>query len=70
MKKKHIELRDPVVEKVIDKFIQRSDVGFKKYGITMQDDNSDLIIWLNHLQEELMDAILYIQKNKDKINDK
>ena len=36
----------------------------------MQDDNSDLIIWLNHLQEELMDAILYIQKNKDKINDK
>ena len=70
MKKKHIELRDPVVEKVIDKFIQRSDVGFKKYGITMQNDNSDLIIWLNHLQEELMDAILYIQKNKDKINDK
>lgn len=70
MKKKQIELRDPVVEKVIDKFIERSDVGFKKYGITMQDDNSDLIIWLNHLQEELMDAILYIQKNKDKINDK
>jgi len=70
MKKKQIELRDPVVEKVIDKFIQRSDIGFKKYGITMQADNSDLIIWLNHLQEELMDAILYIQKNKDKINDK
>jgi len=70
MKKKEIELRDPVVEKVIDKFIQRSDVGFKKYKITMQNDNSDLIVWLNHLQEELMDAILYIQKNKDKINGK
>ncbi len=65
MKKKQIEFRDPVVERVVDKFISRSDVGFKKYGVTMQDDQSNLKEWLNHLQEELMDAILYIQKSKE-----
>jgi|TARA_R110000803_G_scaffold94285_1_gene161878 hypothetical protein len=63
--KKQITFRDPVVERVVDKFISRSDVGFKKYGITMEDDPSSLKEWLNHLQEELMDAILYIQKTKD-----
>lgn len=63
--KKEINFRDPVVERVVDKFISRSDVGFKKYGVTMEKDNSDLKEWLNHLQEELMDAILYIQKTKD-----
>jgi|TARA_R110000868_G_scaffold411270_2_gene702614 hypothetical protein len=67
MTKKEITFRDPVVERVVDKFINRSDVGFKKYGVTMQEDNSKLIEWLNHLQEELMDAILYIQKTKDKL---
>ena len=67
MKKKQIEFRDPVVERVVDKFISRSDVGFKKYGVTMQDDQSNLKEWLNHLQEELMDAVLYIQKSKESL---
>ena len=65
MKKKQIELRDPVVERVVDKFISRSDVGFKKYGVTMDKDTLSKKEWLNHLQEELMDAILYIQKSKE-----
>ena len=67
MKKKELMFRDPIVERVVDKFLNRSDVGFKKYGITMDDDNSKLNEWLNHLQEELMDAILYIQKTKEKL---
>ena len=65
MTKKQITFRDPVVERVVDKFISRSDVGFKKYGVTMEEDKSNFKEWLNHLQEELMDAILYIQKTKD-----
>tara|TARA_R110000803_G_scaffold209609_2_gene279578 strand:- start:775 stop:1008 length:234 start_codon:yes stop_codon:yes gene_type:complete len=69
MTKKQIEFRDPVVEKVVDKFISRSNVGFKKYGVTLENDDSKMLVWLNHLQEELMDAILYIQKNKDKLNE-
>ena len=65
MKKKQIEFRDPVVERVVDKFVSRSDVGFAKYGVTLQDDPSRMFEWLNHLQEELMDAVLYLQKAKE-----
>jgi len=63
--KKQIEFRDPVVERVVDKFVSRSDVGFAKYGVTLNDDPSKVVDWLNHLQEELMDAVLYLQKAKE-----
>ena len=59
------KFRDPVVERGVDKFKQRSDVGYKKYGITLDDDPSKVVDWLNHLQEELMDAVLYLQKAKE-----
>jgi|TARA_R110002050_G_C8861419_1_gene507453 hypothetical protein len=64
MKQKVINFRDPVVERVVDKFVGRSDVGFEKYGVTLEDDPSDMLAWLNHLQEEMMDAVLYLQKAK------
>jgi thioredoxin-related protein len=53
---------DPIVDEVIKKFHQRSQVGIKKYGTTLHENNNDDFI--NHLQEELMDAILYLQKIK------
>lgn len=56
------EKKDPVVQSVIDKFDQRSTVGIKKYGTTLEENNSD--DFLNHLQEELMDAVLYLEKIK------
>jgi hypothetical protein len=65
MNKKKIEFRDPVVERVVDKFVERSDVGYEKYKITLDKDPSDMFIWMNHLQEELMDAVLYLQKLKE-----
>ena len=65
MRKRTIEFRDPVVENVVDKFVSRSDVGFAKYGVTLRDDPSKMFAWLNHLQEELMDAVLYLQKAKE-----
>jgi len=65
MAKKQIEFRDPIVERVVDKFVSRSNVGFAKYGITLKDDPSQMFAWLNHLQEELMDAVLYLQKAKE-----
>ena len=65
MKQKVINFRDPLVERVVDKFVGRSDVGFKKYGVTLEDDPSDMLAWLNHLQEEMMDAVLYLQKAKE-----
>jgi hypothetical protein len=65
MTKKEIQFRDPVVERVVDKFVSRSDVGYKKYGVTLEEDPSAMFEWLNHLQEELMDAVLYLQKAKE-----
>ena len=67
MTKQEIEFRDPVVQSVVNKFVDRSDVGFAKYGKTLRDDNSDVFAWLNHLQEELMDATLYLQRLKEEI---
>ena len=66
MKEKTIKFRDPIVERVVDKFVGRSDVGYKKYGVTLDKDPSEMLEWLNHLQEELMDAVLYLQKAKEK----
>lgn len=57
-------MRDKIIQRVVDKFQQRSDVGYKKYGVTLHDDEPDLFKWLNHLQEELMDAVNYIEKLK------
>ena len=69
MTKQEIEFRDPVVQSVVNKFIDRSNVGFAKYGKTMRDDKSDLFAWANHLQEELMDAVLYMQRLKEELTD-
>jgi hypothetical protein len=57
-------MRDKIIKQVIDKFKERSDIGYKKYGVTLHDDEPNLHKWLNHLQEELMDAVNYIQKLK------
>lgn len=52
--------KDEIVEQVIDKYHLRSQVGIKKYNTTLETNNKDN--YLKHLQEELMDATLYIQK--------
>ena len=62
-------MRDKIIKQVIDKFKERSDIGYKKYGVTLHDDEPSLHKWLNHLQEELMDAVNYIQKLKMETSD-
>ena len=57
-------IRDKVIERVINKIKARSDVGYKKYGVTLHDDEQTLETWLTHIQEELMDAVNYIEKAK------
>lgn len=64
------EYHDPIVEQVLKKFETRSRVGIQKYGTTLEDNKATLIEWLNHLQEELMDATLYVQKLKSELNEK
>ena len=73
MRSKEIRFRDPVVERVVDKFVSRSDVGFDKYGTTLEDERrlkmKGLQKYLNDVQEELMDAVLYIQSARDELQD-
>jgi hypothetical protein len=53
-------MKDKIVQHVVDKYTERSNVGYNKYGTTLEDNNKDN--YLLHLQEELMDATLYIEK--------
>ena len=73
MTKRTINFRDPVVERVVNKFVKRSDVGFNKYGTTLQEERTlkmkGLQKYLNDIQEELMDAVLYIQAARDELQD-
>jgi hypothetical protein len=62
------KVKDPIIRKVINKIIGRSETGFKKYGVTLKDDTTDLDGWLNHLQEELMDAVNYIERARYELN--
>jgi len=57
-------MEDSIVQAVIRKFQERSAVGIKKYGTTL--DRTDLKFgdWIQHTQEELMDAILYLERLK------
>ncbi|CAB5224283.1 hypothetical protein UFOVP387_51 [uncultured Caudovirales phage] len=63
-------MKDTIVESVIEQFKQRSEVGINKYGVTLDREDLKALEWLQHLQEELMDATLYVQKLKEKLNDK
>ena len=53
---------DTIVEEVIRKFRERSQVGIQKYGTTMDREDLTEEQWAQHMQEELMDAILYLEK--------
>ena len=71
--RKSYGFRDPVVRKVCDKFVQRSDIGYEKYGDTLDDERrlkmKGLQKYLNDIQEELMDAVLYIQAAREELRD-
>ena len=71
--RKEYGFRDPVVRSVVDKFVSRSDVGYSKYGTTLDDERrlkmKGLQKYLNDIQEELMDAVLYIQAAREELRD-
>jgi hypothetical protein len=63
------EIVDTIVESVIEKFRQRSDVGIKKYNTTLDRTDLEIDDWLQHIQEEMMDAVLYLEKIKKTIDE-
>ena len=65
--------RDPVVERVVGQFISRSNEGYKKYRQTLDSERrngvKDLGDYLQDIQEELMDAVLYIQAAREEFHE-
>jgi hypothetical protein len=69
----NIETKDEIVLSVLKKMDQRSIIGQKKYGATMMEEivgqKKDLNRFLVDVQEELMDALLYIESAKRCLTD-
>lgn len=61
---KKLGKKDKYVQSVKEKFEERSQAGIKKYNTTLERDDINFLDWLQHLQEELMDATLYIERLK------
>ncbi len=68
-----IRTKDAIVQAVLKKMDERSLVGQKKYGATMMEEivgqKKDLNRFLNDVQEEIMDALLYIEAAKRCLQD-
>tara|TARA_R110000772_G_scaffold2246_2_gene7785 strand:+ start:97 stop:393 length:297 start_codon:yes stop_codon:yes gene_type:complete len=60
----NIDSKDGIVQNVKDLYEERSQVGIKKYNTTLEESTEGLEAFLIHLQQELMDATLYIEKLK------
>jgi hypothetical protein len=61
---------DTIVEEVCQKFVNRAEVGYKKYNATMDRNDLTMDQWLEHAQEEAMDFVLYITKIRKELSAK
>ena len=55
---------DSIVQAVLDQFVARSTLGRAKYGTDLDRTDLSVLEWIQHAQEEHMDAILYLEKLK------
>ena len=55
---------DPIVESVVNQLRDRSEVGVRKYGTTLEDNNLSVLEWIEHAKQEAMDFVLYLEKLK------
>ena len=61
-------MEDSIVKSVIKNFEKRSIIGYLKYGTNLDRTDLTKLQWINHLQEELMDACLYLEKLKQELD--
>jgi hypothetical protein len=61
------QLPDTNVMRVRAALLARSESGHRKYGTTTDRTDIDLAGWLQHLQEELLDAAVYVERLKEEI---
>ncbi len=57
-------MSDINVENVCNSLREREKRGMSKYGVNTERDDLSTLEWLQHLQEELMDACVYVEKIK------
>jgi hypothetical protein len=58
---------DSIVQAINTKLVSRAEVGFNKYGATMDRDDLNVIEWLDHAVEEMLDQVLYMEKLKQEL---
>lgn len=58
---------DKNVEAIRQSLLERMQRGYTKYGVTTERTDIDLLGWLQHLQEELLDAAVYVERLKDEL---
>lgn len=61
------QIQDQIVLRVLSRFAERSQVGINKYNTTLERTDLSTLEWLQHLQDELMDATLYVERLKDEL---
>ena len=59
---KETEIQDSIVNSVVNRFKERSEVGITKYGTTMDRKDLSTLEWMIHFREELMDGLLYLER--------
>ena len=60
---------DENVENVITQLREREQRGLSKYGVNTERTDLSTLEWLQHLQEELMDGTVYIEKLKKELRE-
>jgi len=51
-----------IEEDIAKRLLDRAAIGKEKYGVTMERKDLSFYDWLTHLQEELLDGAVYIEK--------
>jgi hypothetical protein len=64
------ESTDSIVFSIVSQFVKRSEIGKSKYGTTLDRTDLSVLEWIQHAQEEHMDAILYLEKLKHELTNK
>ena len=65
-----LSVEDNNVNEICLEYMRRADHGFKKYGVTTERKDLDLMDWIQHLKEELMDATVYIHRIQKELKEK
>lgn len=56
-----------IEDQVIEQIRKRAEIGKSKYGVTIERTDFSLLDWLQYLQEELMDAAVYVERLKEEV---